>query len=146
LIWEFGFHPLRPHKRPCTTIWGITAPQQSNSLCLHHCHPSNTKTSRPSMFQFLLYMFSPPSRSDSPALPAAPPNTLEYDQPDGEPSRSVWQPKSTAIAFFDLHRFAQRQQLDFLHDEYSNWGERLLYPLTRSRSMEHSAGSKRKRQ
>ena len=152
LIWEFGFHQLRPHKSPRTTNWGFTAHQRPNSLFLHRCHRHlhlpkrhSAKTCRPSMFQFLSCMFSPPSRSESPVLPAAPPNTLEYEQPDAEPSRSVWQPMATAIAFFALHRFAQRQQLDFLHDEYGNWGERLLYRLTRARSMEHCAGSKRKR-
>ena len=145
-----SFQLHRFHKRPPT----LFTPRLDRCPCsrrrhlrvLHLPRIHLTKTRRPSMFQFLSCMFSPPSRSASPALPAAPPNTLEYDEPDAEPSRSVWQPMATAIAFFALHRFAQRQQLDFLHDEYGNWGERLLYCLTRSRSMEHCAGSKRKRQ
>jgi len=103
------------------------------------------------MFAFLFCALSPslsfPSASQSlpDTHPAAPPNTLEYEEPDAAPLRSVWQPLATAIAFFSLHRFAQRQQEDFLMSEYGNWGERLLYRLTRARSMEHCAGGKRKR-
>jgi len=84
------------------------------------------------------------TETQSQSQPSAPPNTLEYEDEDSLDSRSVWQPMATALAFFTLHRFAQRQQNDWIVAEYGNWGERLLYRLTRTSTQ--FAGSKRKRQ